>query len=265
MNKQERITIACEGATTVDYHELSELQGALKNRDEADIQRMITSIRRYGFSFPFFVWRNRKRLWCLDGHGRIEALRRLESQGVEIPPVPVSWVEAKTKAEAKQKLLRLNSQYGDITQEGLAEFTANLNIDWDEISLPAGRLEPGQPEDADENYSRLVEAPIYEPTRTTPPSIDTLCDTSRRDALLHDIEQASIGEDEKTMLRLAAERHLVFNYANIAEYYAHASPETQRLFEASALVIIDIDQAIEQGFVSLTKRLRDLYEADHGT
>lgn len=55
-------------------------------------------------------------------------------------------------------------------------------------------------------------------------------------------------------------RHNVFDYKAIAEYYAEATPEMQALMEKSALVIIDYDDAIAEGFVKLSKsleRLRD--------
>ncbi|EEP88958.1 transcriptional regulator, partial [Yersinia kristensenii ATCC 33638] len=37
----------------------------------------------------------------------------------------------------------------------------------------------------------------------------------------------------------AAERHTIFNFSKIADYYAHAPADIQALFEQSALVIID--------------------------
>ena len=62
----------------------------------------------------------------------------------------------------------------------------------------------------------------------------------------------------------SAERHTVFNFDKIADYYAHAKPEIQDLMEKSALVIIDFDKAIENGFVAVTKHLTDQYMIEHG-
>ena len=55
----------------------------------------------------------------------------------------------------------------------------------------------------------------------------------------------------------AAGRHTVFNYGLIAEYYAHASPEMQELMEKSALVIIDVDNAIANGYATLMGEVLD--------
>jgi site-specific DNA-methyltransferase (adenine-specific) len=49
--------------------------------------------------------------------------------------------QTKDEAEAKQKLLRLNSQYGQMTVESVLEFTEGLTLDTDELQLPSGLLE----------------------------------------------------------------------------------------------------------------------------
>ena len=56
----------------------------------------------------------------------------------------------------------------------------------------------------------------------------------------------------------AAKRHNCFNYQKIAEYYAGASKEMQELMEKSALVIIDYDDAIANGYVELSETLKKL-------
>ena len=65
-------------------------------------------------------------------------------------------------------------------------------------------------------------------------------------------------EEEKEFLRLAATRHIVFNYARIADYYAHSNKEVQKLMEESALVIIDINDAIANGYVKLSKNIEKI-------
>lgn len=60
----------------------------------------------------------------------------------------------------------------------------------------------------------------------------------------------------------AATRHYAFNYKNIAEYYAHAPAEIQELMEESALVIIDYNNAIRNGYVQLSEDLKSLVESE---
>jgi DNA modification methylase len=50
--------------------------------------------------------------------------------------LPVVYIQAKDKKEAKQKLLRLNSQYGKMTKESVLEFAEDIDLNFDEIALP---------------------------------------------------------------------------------------------------------------------------------
>lgn len=112
--------------------------------------------------------------------------------------------------------------------------------------------------EADQKYSKKIEAPVYEP-RHDKPHLMTLCDQSKVKALIREIDASSLPDEEKAFLRAAAWRHAVFHYERVADYYAHASPEMQRLMERSALVIIDFDSAIERGFVKLCDDIREQY------
>lgn len=45
----------------------------------------------------------------------------------------------------------------------------------------------------------------------------------------------------------------------MAEFYAHADAETQRLMEAQCLVIVDFEKAIENGWVKMDAKFQKLY------
>jgi site-specific DNA-methyltransferase (adenine-specific) len=137
---KDRIRIECSGADSLPLDAIEEFQGNLKKRGKKEIDQIITSIQRFGFSFPFFVWRGEGHNYCLDGHGRIQALAELRRKGHDLPLFPVSYIEAKDTAEAKQKLLRLNSQYGAMSVASVLEFTEGLEMDWEELALPEGTL-----------------------------------------------------------------------------------------------------------------------------
>jgi hypothetical protein len=138
MNKT--IEIKCTGSTTLDFKDITEFQGNFKFRQASDIDKIIKSIETYGFSFPFFIWQSGKLNYCLDGHGRLAAMKELQKRGYELPKFPVVYVEAKDEGEAKQKLLRMNSIYGNITAEGVLEFLNGIEVDFNEIALPSGEL-----------------------------------------------------------------------------------------------------------------------------
>lgn len=111
----------------------------------------------------------------------------------------------------------------------------------------------------DVKYSRAIKVPQYQP-KETKPLIDSLVNYTKYSGMLKSINESNVSEEEKKFLRLAASRHIVFNYAKIADYYAHASKEMQELMETSALVILDVDDAIADGYVVLSKRMEALID-----
>lgn len=135
------IKITCRGADSLPLDAIEDFQGNLKKRSLKDIDLIIKSIEKYGFSFPFFVWNGSGHNYCLDGHGRIQALCEMRKRGVSLPLFPVAYIEAKDDTEAKQKLLRLNSQYGQMSIDSVLEFAEGMEVDFEDLALPAGTLE----------------------------------------------------------------------------------------------------------------------------
>ena len=137
MKSSMTISIKCETKETLNIAEMKVFQGALKERTDVDYDKIKLSIIKYGFSFPFFLWKDRSgNNWLIDGTGRHETLCKMQKDGYVIPDLPVVFIQCKDRKEAKQKLLRLNSQYGKMTKESVLEFAEDLEINFDEISLP---------------------------------------------------------------------------------------------------------------------------------
>ena len=76
--------------------------------------------------------------------------------------------------------------------------------------------------------------------------------------MIWEINNSGVTDQEKKFLIEAAKRHTVFNYRLIAEYYATASKEMQGLMERSALVIIDVNNAIANGYMELSERIKKI-------
>ena len=114
----------------------------------------------------------------------------------------------------------------------------------------------------DQKYSTKIKAPVYDP-KNQQPHILKLCDDSKTNKLIQEIQSSSLLDDEKEFLIKAAHRHSVFYYNNIADYYAHATPEMQDLMEKSGLVIIDFKKAVKYGFVKLCKEIRKQYVEEY--
>jgi hypothetical protein len=199
----------------------------------------------------------------LAGNHRVMAAKAL---GWET--VPVQWVDVTPEEELR--ILVVDNRTTRIGQDDTTKITdilaelANTPIGLDGTGYSAGdldalidgltgELEPEQ----DSNYSRSIQAPTYEPTGECP-EVSKLYDTDKQSSLIEAINQADLPDDIKAFLIAATGRHIVFDYRNIAEYYAHADEQIQKLFEDSALVIIDFDSALQNGFVKMVKQLQSI-------
>ena len=224
-----------------------------KNDDAVD--KVALSISAFGFKVPIVIDENNV---IVTGHTRLKAAKKL---GLKTVPC----IKADDLTEEQIKAFRL-------ADNKVAEFST-----WDEDKLMQeldllgeidmslyGFVFPDDEEDedeADDTYTDKTNIPQYDITGEVP-DLSELVDEDKTNELLEEIENSDLDYNEKEFLKLAAQRHLVFNYKKVAEYYAAASPEMQELMEKSALVIIDYNDAIMNGYTQLSEKIQKLMEAD---
>lgn len=126
-----------------------------------------------------------------------------------------------------------------------------------EVFIMQKRMFDVEQNQEDSKYTLKVEVPQYLPSAVCP-DLSELLDTTKYYQLLHDIEKSNVSEQEKQFLRLSATRLIGFNFSLIADYYSHADKEMQELMEKQALVIIDIEDAIANGYVEYSKTMDSL-------
>ena len=136
MKQIKTISIKCDCKDFLKLEDMTVMQGNLKERNDTDYEKIKKSILTYSFSFPFFIWKSGKTNYLIDGTGRHSCLLRMQEEGYIIPDLPVVYISCKDKKDAKQKLLRLNSQYGKMTKESVLEFAEDIDLNFDEIALP---------------------------------------------------------------------------------------------------------------------------------
>ena len=123
------ISIECTGADDVEYGQLCNTQGDLKSLSKENYKKLKKVILELGFSEPLSVWNNQGVLQVINGHQRLAVIKEMvEKEGYTCPPLPISYVDAKSMEEAKRKVLALTSQYGKIETQGLYEFLADTDI-----------------------------------------------------------------------------------------------------------------------------------------
>jgi PAS domain-containing protein len=203
----------------------------------------------------------------MGGNQRYRAL-----VGLGFSDVPDSWV-VKADNLAPEQLRRFvlvdnapEGMSGEWDFELLNEDWAMSELEGLGFDMDAVVVEPsGGGIEIDDTYTRKLTVPVYEPKGERPP-IKELIDRQKAQGLIDEIESAGLPDEVSGFLKFAAERHSVFHFRKIAEFYCHATEQVQDLMEKSGLVIIDFGKAIEYGFVHMTEKLgelADLEEADN--
>lgn len=257
-----------EQKISIRYRKRSDLKLYERNvmqHSEAQVSQIADSIKTFGWTNPVLIDENGE---IIAGHGRVAAAERLNID--TIPTITLHGLSDDQKrayrlADNKlplgagwdSELLKL--EIADLIE---AEFDLQLTgFSQEEIdSLLAPLPEMFDDEDP---YTAKIDTPVYEPSEVVP-EVSDLYNQSKTQALKERIKRANLSPDVEKFLLSAAERHTVFNFNKIADFYVNADADAQELFEDSALVIIDYEKAIEQGFVLLTRELVDIVHGDGG-
>ena len=219
-----------------------------KQHTPKQVDHIANSIKRFGFQQPIVIDKNKV---VIIGHGRLMAAKQLK-----LEKVPV--VLAEDLSEEDVKALRLadnktneSDWLSDLLDEELAELAID-GIDMTQFGFDLGDVLPGE-----NPYTQKTDIPQYEVTGEDVAIYDMFQDQKAKE-LIAEIEQSSVSDETKAFLKIAAYRHAIFNYQKIAEFYAKADSETQALMEKSALVIIDINDAIRNGYTLLKDTIQDI-------
>lgn len=193
----------------------------------------------------------------LGGNMRLKACKE-----AGLKEVPIILADNLTEDEQKQFIIKDNIGFGEWDWEMLAnEWESDLLEDWG-LDIPFNE-EYLIEDDQDNPYTSKVEAPKYEPNKEKPQFVE-LYDKNKFEELVEQIESSTLNKEHKEFLKLAATRHIVFNYSKIADMYAHSEKEMQELMEKNALVIIDFEKAIEYGFVRLSDEISSQFIDEYG-
>lgn len=228
-----------------------------RQNDEA-VKYVAKSIEEFGFKVPIIIDKDNV---IVTGHTRLKAAKQLG-----LTEVPTILADDLTEEQIKAFRIADNkvSEYSTWDMERLSEELKGIDFDmtdfgFDDLSDIDYVL--GDEPEEDNPYSQETHIPQYEPTGEFV-SIDDLVNEDKTNELIEEIKNSNVSDEEKEFLIKGAQRHLVFDYSNIAEYYANASAEMQILMEKSALVIIDIKDAIANGYTEMMRDLMDMEQND---
>lgn len=123
----------------IDYRSVRPLQGTLKDLTKANYKKLLSALKKRGFTVPLMLWRNIKdgEFYLLDGHQRQRVMlaENLNDDGSYL--VPYIEIPATSEQEAKEQLLEIASQYGTITIEGLEEFAFDMKLEDLDVAFDA--------------------------------------------------------------------------------------------------------------------------------
>jgi hypothetical protein len=236
-----------------------------RTHSDAQVAQIAGSIREFGFTNPVLIDAENG---IIAGHGRVLAAGKIGL--AEVPCIRLAHLTETQKRAyiIADNKLALNAGWDEemlgLELADLRELDFDLGLlgfDAEQIEAALNPDEPGINDD--DAYTKKITAPIYEAKGENPPITDLL-DRSKADELIAEIKAAGLPPDKTKFLIDAAERHVVFNFREIAEWYCHADTQVQDLMEKSGLVIIDFNKAIEYGFVHLTERLGAIADAEEG-
>lgn len=211
------------------------------------------SLDKFSLVEPIVV---NKDMTIIGGHQRYKIWKEnAEKSNVDDITIPCVVLDL-NKEQERELNIRLNKSGGEWDMDILAnEFNIDELVDWGfkhiDLGLNIDKIQQ-------ETYTTKIEAPTYSPSEKKP-KVSELYNEDKSVELLEKIKKSKVSKLEKEFLLMAASRHLVFDYSKIADYYSHSSKEMQELMEDSALVIIDFEKAIEDGYVKLTKEIAELY------
>lgn len=232
-----------------------------RTHSDEQIAQIAASIKEFGWTNPILVDGANS---IIAGHGRLLAARKL---GMESVPT----IQLKDLTEAQKKAyviadnkLALNAGWDDALLKIELESLQEIGFKLDLLGFDPNEIRElfDENDESENQYTQKVEIPTYEPSDTKP-DVKDLYDDSKAFDLIAKIKASKIPQAEKDFLMLTAGRHVELNFQLIADYYAHSTKEVQELMEASALVIVDFNDAIANGWVRLSKNLDDIYDEDN--
>ena len=238
-------------------NELKPYENNSRTHDENQIKQICESIKEYGWTNPVLI---DEKGMIIAGHGRVEAGKKLDIK--EVPCIVLSGLtEAQKKAYViADNKMALNAGWNEELLKTELENLKELDFDLELTGFSKKELDKLFDEINGSNpYTAKTEIPQYE-IKGEMPEIYELIEEEKVNQLIEDIRKSNVGEKEKEFLIKSAYRHYGFNYSKIAEYYCHQNKEMQELMEKSALVIIDINNAIAEGYAELKEEMEEMIE-----
>lgn len=239
-----------------------ELQLHPRNVRQGDVGAIAESLKQNGQYRPIVVQKSTG--YVLAGNHTLKAAKALGWETVAATFVDVD-------DDAALRILLVDNHTNDLAHydetelsELLKELTESerglegTGYDVEELDDLLRELE-----DPEKIYTELIKVPQYEIVGEEP-DVTELVNMDKVHELYASIAEQIMPDEIRNFLHAAAWRHAKFDYKKIAEFYPHQTPEVQRLMEQSVLIIIDVEDAIANGYAKFSQTIQELKNIDHG-
>lgn len=239
---------------------LKEYKNNAKIHTRDQIEEIKTSITRFGMNDPIGIWG--KENIIVEGHGRLIACKELGIKKVLVIRLDHLTDEGRKAYALVHNKLTINT---GLDKEKCKNECDDISFDMSDFGFNDIEFEVNEEEENEENciddddddenpYTQKIDIPQYQITGECP-KINELYDTKKVEELRKIINKSKVSKEQKEFLNAAITRFFKFDFQNIAEYYAHQNNEMQELMEKLALVIIDFNNAIKNGYVILSNNI----------
>lgn len=196
----------------------------------------------------------------IGGNGIFEAwgdkpVKVIETDGSEL--VVVKRTDLSTDDEKRRQLAVMDNSTSDSSEFDYdllkADFAIDKLLDFG-IDIPT-EVDEKLKNELDNKFSANLGTVIYEPKETNhkPEDFYKIDET-----IFDEIDALNSSDELKKFLKLRACWLAELSFDKIADYYAYqATPEEQVIFEKLALVLLDRDKLIENGYSDLLKDIDD--------
>lgn len=227
-----------------------------RRHDEKNQALIKKSIKEVGFGRSVVVDADNE---IICGNGVVSQIEKgtpikvIETNGDEL--VVVKRTDLKTDDEKRKQLAVMDNSTSDSSDFDIdllqEDFDDDLLSEW---GIDIVKKLP-------EEYTRKISTPIYE-IRGECPQISDMINTEKADKYIEEIKKLKVDAETKDFLIKTASRLYEFRYDKIAEYYAHQEKDVQEVMEKLALIIIDINKALENGYLELNSFIEECFLED---
>lgn len=131
-----KVDVKIKKMERVPWERIQDLQ-PMDLKNDYHSEKIKQSILKNSYASPIHVWDNNGQLYAVDGHLRMDLLKELKSEGVDIPDkLPVVFLDLPDRETAVKYLLEVfNTKSNPINQDTLTQWMEELDVTLEELDV----------------------------------------------------------------------------------------------------------------------------------